>query len=113
MFRSPHITVRVLKKHEPTKENHQQFSFVVSAGVARKSTARNLLKRRGYSVVHKIFDNTKSNQLCAIFFKKGADKISFADLEKEIVALLEKAEVLKNQKDKTQNTNSKLNSDVG
>ncbi|MAG12217.1 ribonuclease P protein component, partial [bacterium] len=94
-FPSPFFTLRVFfdKKNSTTSS---RFSFVVSAKVAKKAVARNTLKRRGYAVIKKNIPNIKSGYICVFFFKKESTRVSFKDLEKEIVITLKRANVFTN-----------------
>ena len=93
-FHSSHITLRVLRK-KAGEHNDPLFSFVVSSKIARNATDRNLLKRRGYAIIKKIFNTiSKRNYAYAFFLKKGVVAPSFKEMEKEISILLKKAEIL-------------------
>ncbi|HBM46152.1 MAG: Ribonuclease P protein component [Parcubacteria group bacterium GW2011_GWF2_38_76] len=70
------------------------FSFVVSGKIAKKAIERNLFKRRGRHIVRKLKDKINPGFMGAFFAKEGANKVSFADLEKEIISLLNVAKVL-------------------
>ena len=88
---APNISLRYFKTN---KENNPKFSFVVSKAVDKKAVNRNLLKRRGYSIARKHIKKIKNNCFFIFFFKKGAVKLSFKDLEEEIVYLLKKSKTL-------------------
>ena len=71
-----------------------KFSFVVSGKVSKKTTERNLLKRRGYAVIKKN-GVLKKIPLAGVFFaKSGATKLSYSALEQEINSLLVKARIV-------------------
>ena len=71
-----------------------KFSFVVSGKVSKKTTERNLLKRRGYAVIKKN-GVLKKIPLAGVFFaKSGATKLSYSALEQEINSLLIKARIV-------------------
>lgn len=88
VFHSPHLYFRVVK----TQSGLSKFSFVVSKKVSKSAVSRNLLRRRGYSIIRSLFGKEKMNAgiIGAFFFKKGAEKIDFAALREEIWFLLKK-----------------------
>ncbi len=86
------ITLRVLSTNITNKT---KFSFVTSKKVSNKAVKRNLLKRRGYSIVKSISKNINNGFICIFFFKKSSTLLSYTELEKEILFLLKKAKVLK------------------
>ncbi len=75
--------------------NKTKFSFVVSRKVSNKAVRRNLLKRRGYSIIKNISKYINNGFICVFFFKKTSTLLSYKELEKEIFFLLKKAKVLK------------------
>jgi ribonuclease P protein component len=85
---SPHLSLKIVKN----KEN--RFSFVVSKKVTKSAVKRNLLRRRGYSIVGDIIESIKSPIIGIFFFKKGAENISFQELKEEILFLLKKLNVI-------------------
>ncbi len=95
-FHSPHFTLRVLHKKEGA-HNNPLFSFVVSSKVARNAVDRNLLKRRGYTIVRKMINDVSTqNHMYAFFLKKGVGNLSFAEMKEEIIFLLKKSDSLSN-----------------
>ncbi|HED05744.1 MAG TPA: ribonuclease P protein component [Ignavibacteria bacterium] len=72
-----------------------RFSFVVSKKVSTKANKRNLLKRRGFSVIKNTLKNIKKGFTCVFFFKKNAITVSYTELNKEILFLLRKSKILK------------------
>ncbi len=62
-----------------------QISFVVSKKVAKTATARNLLKRRGYSISQRIIRDYPQGALLVFFLKKESIPLSFKNYEKEIL----------------------------
>ncbi len=89
---SPFLNLKCLKRND-AKES--KFSFVVSKAVAKKAVDRNLLRRRGYSTIKDNQAKIKDSFTCIFFFKKESIKLSFRELEKDILFLLKKSEVLK------------------
>lgn len=72
-----------------------RFSFVVSSGVSKKATKRNLIKRRGYSIIKKYDKTLTKAPIIGIFFaRKGTEGMSYETMEKEIVHLLKGANIL-------------------
>ena len=71
-----------------------RFAFVVSKKVAKRAVDRNLLRRRGYSALLDVVDNTKPSFANIIFLKKGSESLKFKDFKEEIIELLKKAGVL-------------------
>jgi len=71
-----------------------QYSFVVSAKVSKLATARNLLKRRGRYIIRKHADKIEKFLACIFFFKLGATRLNFSDLEKEFLALMLRAGII-------------------
>ncbi len=84
-----------LKFHKAEAGSPAKFSFVTSKNVSKKASDRNLLRRRGYSVIKDNSLKIKDSFECIFFFKKDSMKMSFKDLEKDILFLLKKADVLK------------------
>jgi len=71
-----------------------RFSVVTPSSVSKKAVVRNLLKRRCYSIIKKHLNNIKISFNIMIFLKKGADKLKFSDLEKEVISVFRKASLL-------------------
>ncbi len=90
-FHSPNLSLFVFKDQGV---GASKFSFVVSSKVSNKAVKRNLLKRRGYHIAKKLLPFVRPSFLCVFYFKKGADKATFKNIEKEITTLLEKSGVL-------------------
>jgi ribonuclease P protein component len=70
------------------------FAFVVSAKVAKRSVERNKLKRRLRHIIKKTMQKIKPGLAVIIFAKKGAEKMSFLELEKELIKLFKKAKII-------------------
>lgn len=90
----PHTTHFSLVVVPQKKKGPTKFSFVISSKIARRATARNRTRRRGYGAVRAILPNVVPAHLCIFFAKKGAAEISYKILEKEVTELLEKARLL-------------------
>ncbi len=76
-----------------------RVSFVVSKKVAKLAVVRNKLRRIGYDTIQKNLSDMDKSCLVAIFIKKGAVALSKKELEKEIIFLLKKANLLKTNHD--------------
>jgi ribonuclease P protein component len=68
----------------PISEKHSIFAFVVSSKVAKKAVERNKLKRRARHIIKKMLPKIEKGLGVIIFFKKGVEKMTFSELEKEI-----------------------------
>lgn len=84
---SKNISVSILKGSEI---EDSRFAFVVSKKVAKKAVNRNLMKRRGYSVLKNLSKEIKKGFLVVFFFKKGSESLTFKEIEDEIATLLKK-----------------------
>jgi len=92
-YSSPYLSVRVL--FAPEQATPSKHSFVVSKKVAKSAPQRNLLKRRGYSIIENLGDGVPDGFILIYYLKKGTPKLSYKELEKELHELLKKAQVLK------------------
>lgn len=93
-FYGKNMTVRVFLLNSPDKNSKSKFSFVVSKKVSNKAVKRNLLKRRGYSVVKDIKTQINEGFVCVFFFKTTTINLSYIELKKEITFLLKKSNIL-------------------
>ncbi len=84
------FSVRVMKKDVPLS----QYSFVVSKKVAKLAVTRNLLRRRGYSIVKELQSRIVPGFTIVFFYKKGADTVEFSELKKEIEDFLRQNKLL-------------------
>ncbi len=89
-FHSAAVSVKI----SPIKEENIRFAFVVSAKTAKKAAVRNKLKRRARAIAAKLLPRCGKKTAVMVFFKKGSEKLSFNELEREITAILKKAGVL-------------------
>ncbi len=71
------------------------FSFSVSKKVSKSAVVRNKLRRRGYSVIESNISNIKPEHFLFFSYKKGGEKVSYKELENNVVGLLEKSFMLK------------------
>lgn len=82
------------KQRNGEVEKPSKIGFIVPASVSKKSTGRNLLKRRARAIVKKIIPQIKKGFFISFFFKKGVSGLNFCDLEKIIIEALKKANLL-------------------
>ncbi|MCX6731554.1 MAG: ribonuclease P protein component [Candidatus Parcubacteria bacterium] len=80
IFSSPNLSLKIA----PTTEKQSRFTFVVSSKVAKRAVDRNKIKRRARNIVRKFLPEIKKQINAIIFFRKGAGKMTFSELEKEI-----------------------------
>jgi len=77
-------------KQKENANKTPKFSVIVSSKIINKANKRNLIKRRIKEVIRKFI---KENTTPSGFFyvKGGAGKLSFKEIEKEVLFLLKKA----------------------
>jgi len=92
-YHSPSLTLRVYKREECVNEV-SKFSFVTSLKISKKAPTRNLLKRRGYSVVKEIINDIENCFICVFYFKKEAIDLGYKEIKKDIITLLKEAHVI-------------------
>jgi len=63
---SPNLTFKFIKK---TGNTHPRISFIAPKSVAKKSTTRNLLRRRGYYSLKKHINKISPNIIGVFIFK--------------------------------------------
>lgn len=82
---------------DETKNNTEEsrFSFVIPKKAVKKAVSRNKLQREGYNIIQKNLTNIKQGYLIGFFFKKNISNISKAEIENEIIFLLNKARLFK------------------
>lgn len=91
----------------PYKKDQKEirFSFVVSKKATKLAVVRNKLCRIGYDTIRENISDIDKSCLAAIFIKKGAVDLSKKELEKEIISLFQKANLLKTkEKDAQKNS---------
>jgi ribonuclease P protein component len=87
-YHSPNLFLSVYPK---TDNFPSQFSFVCSKKVAKTAVKRNLLRRRGYNIIGKNLVDIGRGSYCVFSFKKGAENLSFKEIEGQILFLLQKS----------------------
>jgi len=90
-FNSEHLTLFL---HNKKDGSPTVFSFSISKKNCKSAVLRNKFRRRSYSVISKNIKNIKPNFMCFFVFKKGFNKLSYFDLEKQILNLLQDSLVL-------------------
>jgi len=98
-FHSPNLSLRFfkdVKNKEIDCHTPSRFAFIVSKKNLKLSTKRNALRRRGYRAARSIFKKIKPCFVCAFYFKKGAEKLNYSEIENEVIALLKKADAITN-----------------
>ncbi len=89
-YHSDFLYIKTLKNNGVSK-----FSFVVMKKNLAGAVRRNLIKRRGFSIIKQELTNIKSGVAVIFFIKKGSEKITFKQLETEIKKILSKANLLR------------------
>jgi ribonuclease P protein component len=89
---SPYLFLNVYKESE---DKNSLFAFSCSKKVNKLAVKRNLLRRRGYSIIKKILPNINKGFYFIFSFKKDADKQDFNILEQNILDLLKQNNFLK------------------
>ncbi|MFA4890201.1 MAG: ribonuclease P protein component [Candidatus Paceibacterota bacterium] len=77
-----------------TKDNNPTFSFVVSKKTAKSAVKRNTIKRRARHIVWKNIGLFVSGATAVYFFKPGSEKLKSKELEKEILGVSRKANII-------------------
>ena len=103
---SKELFKEVFKKSKTLSSNHlsfrfyretavfrSKFSFIVSKNISKKATIRNLLKRRGYSIIKQNLKKIKNSYIGFFSFKKGAEILPFGQIKAEVEALLRKSQI--------------------
>lgn len=75
------FTFRYIKQKAP------QYAFIVPKSVAKQALKRNLLRRKGYSVLRQ---NTPKSGAGLFFYKKHTKKITIDDIKTNIDIILSK-----------------------
>jgi len=84
-FVSPSLTFKFIKEN---KQTNPHVSFIAPKSVAKLAVKRNLLRRRGYSVLNKYIKHFPF-EVCGVFvFKKYQDNLLI--IENEIKNILSK-----------------------
>jgi len=85
---SPNFTFKFVKIPTSQTCGNARISFIAPKSVAKLAVKRNLLRRRGYSVLGKYIDHFPAGILGVFVFKKYQDDVSV--IENEIKTILSK-----------------------
>ena len=77
----------------PTKHRPLKIGFSINKKIG-KAHIRNLIKRRLRACVRPIVPNLKNNYNVVFIAKSGIEKLSYSDIEKQVIKLLEQTELL-------------------
>lgn len=86
---SPEVSIRVVQNGLSIS----RFAFVTSLKISKKSTVRNLVKRRMREIVRKELLNISKGLDVLISAKPGSEKLSYESLRSSILSTLEKARI--------------------
>lgn len=75
--------------------NKKPITFAVSSREVRLAVKRNLLKRRGRSIIVNIKDKILPGVSGIFYFKKSALTLSYRELKESVTLLLKRAKILK------------------
>lgn len=78
----------------PNNIASSRFGFVVSRKIAKKATARNLIKRRLIEAVRRKLDEIKPGYDLVILAKSGIEEKKFNEISQTLEILLNKAGLL-------------------
>lgn len=82
-------------KTAPAPSGKSRFAFVVSGKVSKKSVERNKLKRRARTIIAKNVNSIQEGYSFVFIFLKKSLGLTFKELEKEILSVLDKARAIK------------------
>lgn len=72
-----------------------RFAVVVGAKISKRAVVRNLIRRRLRAVLEKYLENLRPGFDVIILVKEGVKKSSYANLESELLRLLERIGIKK------------------
>lgn len=87
-------TANFIFKSKKNGLDSPRFGFVVSNKIDNRSTVRNRVKRQAREIIRLNLDKFKQPVDCLLVFKKGAEKLDFADLEKELLFIFKTTKLL-------------------
>jgi ribonuclease P protein component len=90
-FHSPFVLLSVYRNDS---NQISKFSFSISKKNIKSAVKRNLLRRRGYSVIEKNLKNIKPGFIFMFSFKKEALDLSFDQLADSLIKLIQLAKLL-------------------
>lgn len=90
-FHSPNLYLRVWdgKNILPSL-----FSFIIPAKVIKTAVGRHKSKRQVSAIIEGILDKIKPGYQCLFFVKKNILPLPYAQIEKEVIDLLQNAKLL-------------------
>ncbi len=92
-FHSPLLSLFVYTIDGATATAEKQlskFAFSCSKKVSKSAVVRNKLRRRGYVGVRKMLSKVPPGFFFVFVYKKGAEKSTYQEVEKEVQDLLKK-----------------------
>lgn len=89
-FYSNNFVLRFVKNHKDIS----CFAVVISKKISAKAVIRNKVRRRIYEVIRLNIDKIKKGYNIIIFVKKGILDLDYNDIEKELLYVLKKAELI-------------------
>lgn len=92
-FFSKHLTVKVNKKRQAPKE--YRYTVIISKKVSKLAKDRNVAKRRIRANIRERQNNIEQKQDFVVIIKKSIKDLKPDELRKEIISLLNKAEIIK------------------
>ena len=75
-------------KIKNNNENKRSFLIVVPSAVFKGAVVRNKIKRRARAIFRKHPEAIKNGVTATFYFKKGAEKVKFLNLEEEVTNAL-------------------------
>lgn len=94
-FQTRSFRLRVLKLNDQEDKALSRWAVIVPAKVVKKSTARNLAKRRIRYAIKKQQENWITGRLAVVTLTKNIAGFKYSDLESDLWGLLNSAGLLK------------------
>ncbi len=91
-FYSKNITLKFT--HNKQNLEKTKFCFIISKKVSTKANKRNLIRRRLKFVILKNNSKIKNGFICVFYIKKTIVNPSYSEIEKEVLFLLKKANII-------------------
>lgn len=93
-FKKSFLFLKLLNRDD---QRESRFGFVVSTKVSKKAVTRNKIKRRLREIVRDKISEVKSGRDVIIVTQPGIDTQSFHQLKQNLLQLLKKADLIKNE----------------
>ncbi|OGZ45097.1 MAG: ribonuclease P protein component [Candidatus Ryanbacteria bacterium RIFCSPHIGHO2_02_FULL_45_13b] len=74
--------------------SNARFGFVIPLSVSKKAVQRNKLRRQLREIVRTVFYQKVSGYDCVIRVYAGADRLKYQDIEKHIISVFHKIQLL-------------------